>query len=344
MVQPHQQVTTGILSYGMSGRVFHAPFIAHSDLFHFKAIVERSEKKAAADYPGIISYDSVAELLADPEIELVIVNTPNDTHVDFASQALRAGKHVLIEKPFAPTAEEAKALFALAKEVGRYILPYHNRRFDADFLALKEVLASEELGQAVELHLRFDRFRTDIGTKVFKETKRPASGILYDLGSHLLDQVISIYGAPTDYKVIKSANRQDSQVDDYATLLLSYAHGPTVHITVSMLVLSSAYSFLVHGTNGSFIKQRTDIQEEQLIAGITPIDAQYGQEPAGQEGILHYKNAAGELVQHQVPVRQGNYNLLFEAVYKQIRHDIPYFVTEEQIITQLSILETHTYA
>ena len=134
------QIVTGILSYGMSGRVFHAPFIEVNPHFQLRAIVERSSKTAQDRYPEIISYDSVDELLADPEIELVIVNTPNDTHVPFAEMALKAGKHVLIEKPFAPNAFEALHLFQVAQDVDKLILPFHNRRFDSDFLALKEVI------------------------------------------------------------------------------------------------------------------------------------------------------------------------------------------------------------
>lgn len=335
---PFTPIVTGILSYGMSGKIFHTPFIANNKHFQFKAIVERTKKLSAERYPSVVSYDSVDELLADPEIELVVVNTPNDTHVDFASRALRAGKHVLIEKPVAPTAAEAKQLFDLAKEMGRYLLPYHNRRFDADFNALKEVIASEKIGKPVEIHLRFDRYRNEIGPKAFKETPRPGAGLLYDLGSHLLDQVISIFGIPERYHVIKSSNRDNSLVDDYATLLLSYAQGPTVHITVSMLVVKAQHSFMLHGTKGSFVKQRTDVQEQQLIAGMLPTDQAYGLEHAGMQGTLCYIAANGETVEEEVPLRKGDYNLVFDAVYAQIREGKSYFVTEEQILRQLEIL------
>jgi len=332
------KIITGVLSYGMSGRVFHTPFIANNDRFELRAVVERSTKKAQLDYPSIISYDSVEELLADDAIELVIINTPNDTHVSLAKQALLAGKHVLIEKPFAPTVLEAKELFDLGRKVGKFVLPYHNRRFDSDFNSLKSVLECGKVGEHVELHLRFDRYRAEIGQKVFKETKRPAAGILFDLGSHLLDQVISLFGKPLTAVKRTSIHRKDSEVDDFATLLLTFDHGLTVFITVSMLVLESQYSFLLHGTQGTFVKDRTDVQENQLIDGISPVDEHYGEENEHAEGLLTYLEQ-GNMVSERLKALKGNYMLLFDAVYDQIRNDKAYFVTEEQIYWQLEILE-----
>lgn len=332
------KIITGVLSYGMSGRVFHTPFIANNDRFELRAVVERSTKKAQLDYPSIISYDSVEELLADDAIELVIINTPNDTHVSLAKQALLAGKHVLIEKPFAPTVSEAKELFDMGRKVGKFVLPYHNRRFDSDFNSLKSVLECGKVGEPVELHLRFDRYRAEIGQKVFKETKRPAAGILFDLGSHLLDQVISLFGKPLTAVKRTSIHRKDSEVDDFATLLLTFDHGLTVFITVSMLVLESQYSFLLHGTQGTFVKDRTDVQENQLIDGISPIDEHYGEENEHAEGLLTYLEQ-GNMVSERLKALKGNYMLLFDAVYDQIRNDKAYFVTEEQIYWQLEILE-----
>lgn len=332
------KIITGVLSYGMSGRVFHTPFIANNDRFELRAVVERSTKKAQLDYPSIISYDSVEGLLADDAIELVIINTPNDTHVSLAKQALLAGKHVMIEKPFAPTVSEAKELFDLGRKVGKFVLPYHNRRFDSDFNSLKSVLECGKVGEPVELHLRFDRYRAEIGQKVFKETKRPAAGILFDLGSHLLDQVISLFGKPLTAVKRTSIHRKDSEVDDFATLLLTFDHGLTVFITVSMLVLESQYSFLLHGTQGTFVKDRTDVQENQLIDGISPIDEHYGEENEHAEGLLTYLEQ-GNMVSERLKALKGNYMLLFDAVYDQIRNDKAYFVTEEHIYWQLEILE-----
>ncbi|WP_206367068.1 Gfo/Idh/MocA family oxidoreductase [Sphingobacterium sp. SGG-5] len=337
MMQP---IITGILSYGMSGRVFHAPFIAQSRYFELRAIVERSRKQAKADYPDIISYDSVEAILADPDIELIIVNTPNDTHVAYAKQALLAGKHVLIEKPFAPTKKEAEELFALGEKVGKKVLPYHNRRFDSDFLSLKYVLDKGFVGKPIELHLRFDRFKPELSPKIFKETsKRAASGVLYDLGSHLLDQSIALFGKPKSVVKIKSKHRPHSRVDDYATLLLSYEQGLNVFITTSLLVANPQKSFVLHGDRGSYIKDRTDTQERQLMVGMKPDDAMYGLEDEQAEGLLTIieKGQREDII---VPSLKGDYMLVFAHAFETIRNNAPYYVTPEQIIWQLDILSS----
>ena len=333
------QIVTGIMSYGMSGRVFHAPFIDIHSGFKLKGIVERHQKLAQENYTNIISYNSVNELLDDPEIELVIVNTPNDTHVDFAEKALRAGKHVLIEKPFAPTYSESNYLFELAQEVNKVILPFHNRRFDSDFLSLKEILNQNLVGKPIELHIRFDRFKPEIGKKLFKESKRPASGILYDLGSHLLDQVISIFGRPKAISKISGKHRENSEVEDYGTIVMNYSSGLNIFLTMSLLVADPQASFVLHGDNGSFIKTRTDVQESQLIQGILPNAAEYGVEKLGSEGILSTRGKDGQLLKQRVVSQRGNYMELFDNVYETIRNGKPYFVTRDQINWQLEILE-----
>jgi len=330
-------IHTGVLSYGMSGRVFHTPFIDAHENFRLTAIVERSKAEAQLKYPQIIKYTSVEDLLNNDQIELVVVNTPNDTHVEFAKKALRAGKHVLIEKPFAPTGEEANSLFELGAKMGKHVLAYHNRRFDSDFLSLKNILDSAVVGNPIELHLRFDRYRMDIGTKVFKETKRPGAGVMYDLGSHLLDQTISLFGKPYSVTKIKSTHRPQSQVDDYASLVLNYKNGLTIFITTSLLVADPQASFVLHGTQGSFVKHRTDVQEAQLLSGMSPLDSQYGMEDAVSPGLL---TLIHDGIAHQKPVAapRGMYMQVYEEVYQTIRHQKPYFVKPQQILAQLEIL------
>ena len=170
-------IKTGILSFGMSGRLFHAPFVnAHSG-FELTAVVERSKKQAHLEYPTIVSYDSVDALLEDDSIELVIVNTPTATHFEFALKALQKGRHVLVEKAFTITPDQAKQLFDTARENGLHAMPYQNRRYDSDFMSVKEVVASGKLGKLIEVHFRFDRYRLGIGPKVAKETPGPGAGL-----------------------------------------------------------------------------------------------------------------------------------------------------------------------
>lgn len=334
-----QQIITGIMSYGMSGRIFHAPFIGTNPKFKLRAIVERSKKRAQDEYPDIISYHSIDKLLDDPEIELVVVNTPNDTHVAFAEKALRAGKHVLIEKPVAPTAKEAAYLFDLAERCGKLLLPYHNRRFDSDYQSLKNVIEGQRVGRPIELHIRFDRFKPSIGVKAFKEKKQAGAGILYDLGSHLLDQVIALFGRPKSMTKIKGVFREDSVVDDYGSIILNYAGGLNVFLTTSLLVANPQASFVLHGTKGSFVKQRTDTQEAQLLAGMLPTADGFGVEPEHKEGLLTFENEMKELETALIQSERGSYMTLFDEVYESIRNGKPYFVNKDQIVWQLEVLE-----
>jgi len=333
-------ITAGLLAYGMSGKVFHAPFLNAHQGFNLKAVVERSKKNAAIDYPSIESYNSVDELLNDSEIELVVVNTPNNLHYQHSKAALQKGKHILVEKPFTATSAQAKELFKLADEVGRQIIFYQNRRWDSDFSSIKKVLASGKLGKLNEMHLRYDRYRNVIGPKAFKEQAIEASGLLYDLGPHLLDQVISLFGKPLSYHKILGKNRLGTAVDDYFNIQLTYPDSVFVFVTSSMLVVEPQAAFVLHGVNGSFIKQRADIQEEQLLAGMKLTDENYGIEPEGKEGILTTIDPEGNKKQEIIPSELGSYLPLFESAYMALTNQKPYPVTREDVLTQLQILES----
>lgn len=334
-----KSIVTGILSYGMSGRVFHAPFIHQKSRFELRAVVERHEKRAQQRYPNVVSYDSVDELLSDDKIELVIVNTPNDTHVDYATKALKAGKHILVEKPFAPSAEDARKIFELGKEVGRHVMVFQNRRWDSDFKLLKRVVERETLGELIEMHVRFDRYRMEKSPKKFKELKIPGSGVLYDLGPHLLDQVISLFGKPARSLKIVATHRPGSEVDDFSTLVLSYPKGFTVFIHASLLVANPLPAYVLHGVKGSFQKVRADVQEDQLQGGMSPKDPQYGIEPAGKEGLITLVKPNGDREMRYREALKGDYNDLFNAVFAQIRKNEPFPVKPEEILWQMEILE-----
>lgn len=332
--------TTGLLAYGMSGKVFHAPFLNAHPGFNLSAVVERSKKNAVNDYPGIISYNSVDDLLDDAKIELVVINTPNNLHYEHAKAALYKGKHILVEKPFAATVAQAKELFALADEVGKQIIFYQNRRWDSDFASVKKVLVSGKLGKLNEFHLRYDRYRNVIGPKAFKEHAIEASGLLYDLGPHLLDQVISLFGKPLSYHKTLGKNRTGTMVDDYFTIQLIYPDSVFVFVTASMLVASPQAAFVLHGVNGSFIKERADSQEEQLLAGMKLSDENYGIESAGKEGVLTTIDPTGNKNIEIIPSEIGTYLPLFDAAYQSLINQHPYPVTREQVLLQLEILES----
>lgn len=333
-------ISTGLLAYGMSGKIFHGPFLENHPGFKLRAVTERSAKNAEKDYPGIISYSSVDELLNDPEIELVVINTPNNTHYEYAEKALNAGKHILVEKPLTPSSAEAKSLFALAAEKNLQIFIYQNRRWDSDFTTVKEVVESGKLGKLSEVHIRYDRYKSAIGVKAFKEEPFPASGLQYDLGPHVLDQAISLFGIPLSFHKILGKNRKDTLVDDYFCIHLTYPDSVNVFVYSSMLVVDIQPSFIVHGTNGTLVKERADIQEEQLLKGIKPGTPGFGVEPEGKEAKLTTINSAGERHTEFLAAKPSNYGSVFEAVYQTLVHQQPFPVTQEQQIAQLEILES----
>ena len=332
-------IVAGLMAYGMSGKVFHAPFLNQHPGFKLKGVLERSKKLAIADYPLITSYTTLEQILADSEIELLIINTPNNTHFELAKKALEAGKHVLIEKPAATLISEVKELFNFGKSLGKKVLIYQNRRWSSDFLSAKQVLQSGKLGRIIEIHLRFDRFRDFIGPKAFKENPVPGSGILYDLGAHLLDQVISLYGKPLSSRKTLGKYRPGTQVDDYAHLHLQYPDQLNVFVTLSMLVADPQPGIVIHGSKGSFIKTFCDTQEEQLIAGMKPMDKGFGEELPGKEGRLSTINGKGEKSLELTPSLTGCYMDLFESVYQTIRYDKDFPVKEEEILVQMELLE-----
>ncbi|KQB99390.1 Gfo/Idh/MocA family oxidoreductase [Pedobacter sp. Hv1] len=335
----NSKINTGLLAYGMSGKVFHAPFIDSHPGFNLVAITERNQKKAVHDYPSIKSYNSVEALLADESIELVIINSPNYTHYEYAKLALKAGKHILVEKPFTATTAQAKELFDLAKSVGKKAMVYQNRRFDSGFNSTKKIIESGKLGKLVEVHFRFDRYRNEIGPKAFKEEPVEASGLQYDLGPHLLDQAIALFGKPVKYDKILSKNRIGTKVDDYFFIRLSYPNELHVFLTASMLVVDVKDAFVLNGTMGSFSKNHADVQEAQLLKGMKPTDVAYGIEDPNDAGKLTLIVANGDRTTEFIPSAKGDYTGLFEAVYQNLVHDIPYPITEEDILAQLEILE-----
>jgi len=329
-----QPIVTALLAYGMSGKVFHAPFLATNKGFDFYAVLERNESKAHLDYPSVKSFATLDALLLDETIELIVVNTPNNTHFELAKRVLASGKHVLIEKPVTTTLEEFEILLELAAKVNRNVFVYHNRRWSSDIMAAKNIIESGKLGNIVEMHLRFDRYRATIGPKAFKETPLPSSGIWYDLGSHLIDQAISIFGKPVAHYGYKNSYREHSQVADYAFMHIEFAGKINVFITTSMLVTDAQAGIIIHGTKGSFVKEFCDEQENQLVAGMSPLDPQFGLEKPNKAGKLTYYDEMGTCISEEIPSIKGNFNGLFAEIYEAIRHKKPFSIDNEQIKEQ----------
>jgi len=336
-------IKTGILSYGMSGELFHAPFIEDHPNFGLSAVVERSTKKAKNRYPNITSYNAVDELFADESIQLVVINTPNITHFKYALKAIEANKHILIEKPFTVTSVQAEQIYIAAEDKGLMVMPFQNRRYDSDYQSVKSVLESGDLGKLVEVHFRFDRFKKEIAGTKWKESNMAGSGLLYNLGSHLLDQVISLFGVPLKWYKSIAHMRPNTKIIDYAHIHLNYPNGLQVFVTTSLLVVDPYPAFVIHGSNGTFKKNRTDVQESQLNAGILPNNASFGVELSGSEGILTTQTNEGKKKLKKIVAEKANYRQVYEDVFQSLRNGKNYPVTKEQIITQLKIIESDEF-
>ena len=330
-------IKTAICSFGMSGKTFHAPFLHVNPGFEFYSVWEREKNLVAAIYPTVRIYRTLEELLADPLVELVIVNTPNYTHYDYAKKALEAGKHVIVEKPFTVTEQEGLELIALADKKGVKLSAYQSRRFDSDYRTVKRVVDSGVLGKIVEAEIHYDRFTPTLSPKVHKETPGPGRGLLYDLGSHLIDQVLQLFGDPQAVFADLFIIRDNSQVDDYMEVLLYYP-GLRVRLKSSYLVREPLPAYSVFGHKGTFLKTRADVQEKHLLAGEMPGGPQWGIEPESERGLLHTE-IDGKEVREKVPTERGNAMDFFDGIYKAIRENAPLPVTAEQAVRIIRVIE-----
>lgn len=332
-----QKINTALLSFGMSGWVFHAPFIALDPHFELYAVWERSKKLAHEKYPGIKSYSTLNEVLSDPVVELVVVNTPNYSHYEYAKLALLADKHIVVEKPFTVTVEEGEELIALAKARNRMISVYQNRRYDSDYKTIKKVLDESLLGEIVEAEFQFMRYSEQIGPKLHKEQPGPGTGSLYDLGSHLIDQALQLFGMPHAIFADIRIFRPVSMVDDYFELLLYYDN-LRVRLRSSYLVREAPPGYILHGRKGSFLKSKTNVQEEALAAGKMPDDPHWGTEPESENGLLH-SEINGRVVREFITSQRGNYAEYYDGIYKALRNGAAPPVTAEDGLKVIRIIQ-----
>jgi scyllo-inositol 2-dehydrogenase (NADP+) len=329
-------VNTALCSFGMSGSVFHAPFIQLHPGYNLYAVWERSKNLAEAKYPGIKTYRSLEELLNDNAIELVVVNTPSFTHFDYAKKTLLAGKHVIVEKPFTATAAEADELITLAKRQNKKISVYHNRRYDSDYKLFKKVLDEKWLGEIVEAEIHYDRYNPGLSPKAHKETAGPAVGSVYDLGSHLIDQALTMFGMPQAVFADIFSMRQGSRVDDYFEILLDY---PSFRVRLkSTYYAREPQGFIIHGKKGSFLKSRADVQETALQARQLPGSENWGIEPENQKGLLHTEKD-GKVVREYIASLKGNYMEYYDGIFEAIRNNKPLPVTAEEGRNVIRIIE-----
>ncbi|KAK4507790.1 hypothetical protein PRZ48_001525 [Zasmidium cellare] len=271
----------GIIGYGSSARVFHIPFISASPSFQLRAVVQRQTRAgqpdAAIELPDVTLYRSVDDLLQDDKVDVVIVTTPPASHFQLASEALESGKHVVVEKPFTPTYDEAEKLVQRASKSNKLLTVYQNRRWDSDFVALSNLKARGVLGRVVDFDSHFDRFRPEAPVHTWKADPGPGNGAIYDLGSHLIDQAVHLFGMPERVTGFvysqRSATSNPTNLDDSFTVLLHYADGMLATIRAGVMSpQQEQLRFWVRGDRGSFRKTGFDPQEAQLKKGLGPSD------------------------------------------------------------------------
>lgn len=335
------KIKTGLAAYGMSGQVFHAPFISTNPHFELTAITERSKNLARKRYPESRIVRSFDELLAIDELELIVINTPDSSHYEYARRALEAGKHVVVEKPFTQTVEQGNELVALADEKGLTVSVYQNRRWDSDFLTVKDILSKNLLGRLVEFESVFPRFRNFIKQGTWKETGNAGGGITYNLGAHLIDQAVQLFGMPDAVFADIATLRDKGIVDDYFIIhLLKPAKAPDVKITLkaSYLMCEREPRFTLHGTEGSFVKYGLDRQEEDLTNGLMPCTPHWGEEDPAIWGWLHTVKD-GVDTREKYPSLAGNYNAFYENIYQHIRHGALLLSDAREVIPVIRLIE-----
>lgn len=334
----NEVIKTGICSYGMSGKLFHAPFIEAHPGFELAAIVERHKEESKERYPRARIVRSFEELIADDSLQLIIVNTPVQTHYDYAKQALLAGKAVVVEKPFTVNAKEAEELDTLAKEKNLFLSVYQNRRYDGDYFAIKEVLDQKLLGEIREAEFRFDRYRTAPSGKMHKEGSLPGAGNLHDLGAHLIDQALQLFGWPQAvFGDTMNMRKLESGANDYFEVLLYYPE-MRARIKGTLFAKESYYAYILHGEKGSYLQSRSDVQEAQLLAGVIPGFEIWSPAPAEPDGILHTA-LNGEDHYKKTTSRPGNYMNYYDAVYKALTGEGPNPVPAADAVKTMKIID-----
>ncbi len=329
-------IKTGLIGFGTGGEFFHAPFIHALEEFELTAVLERSKEKSKERYPNANIVRTPEELLSINEIELIVITTPNSTHFELAKSALEAGKHVVLDKPFTVTSVESNALIQLAKEKKKILTVYHNRRFHCDFKTLQTLLTKNELGNVTEYLACFDRFRPELRPTMWKEVKGPGSGILYDLGSHLIDQVLVLFGKPLAISAELKIERPGAKAIDYFEINFHYKNHKAI-LRSGMLVKDPGPIFRVTGSKAVYTKFGTDPQEAMLRAGLMPKGIEWAKESEESWGEI----SSDGIVKKVVPI-YSDYRDFYRNVSKAIRLGEPLAVSPEQAALVIQCIEIAT--
>lgn len=330
-------INTGIIGFGLSGRVFHAPFIHSHPGFHLIKINERHHHHSKEIYPYVKVVRDHKELLADRSIDLIIVATPNIYHYPMSRECLLAGKHVVIEKPFTPSSGEAEELIRLSGETGKKIFVYQNRRWDGDFLTIRKLISEGVLGKIKHYEAHFDRYSPEIKHDAWRDRDLPGGGILFDLGAHLIDQALYLFGYPEGVLADIRYERDGSPVDDYFDLKLLY-HDKEIVLKAGMMVSDPGPRFIVKGTKAIFTKYGIDTQEALLKTGEMPVSNNWGKENSRFWGKLESLQGPSPEISH-VATENGDYMGFYNNVYEVLTQNFSILVSPEEARDVIFIIE-----
>lgn len=327
-------IRVGLLGYGYASKTFHAPLIAGTPGMTLAGISSSDAAKVNADWPSVPVVAEPKQLFNDPHIDLIVIPTPNDTHFPLAKAALEAGKHVVVDKPFTVTLSQARELDALAKSRGLLLSVFHNRRWDSDFLTLKQLIADGTLGEVAYFESHFDRYRPQVRDR-WREQAGPGSGIWYDLGPHLLDQAVNLFGRPVTMTVDLAQLRPGAQTTDYFHAILSYPQRRVV-LHGTMLAAAESARYIVHGARGSYVKFGLDPQEDRLKAGERPPQEDWGYDM--RDGVLTVAHGE-ELDEQTLLTVPGNYPAYYAGVRDALNGQGENPVPARQAIQIMELLE-----
>jgi predicted dehydrogenase len=334
-------IRVGLIGFGLAGQAFHAPVIQAVGGMELACILERRTSHAREKYPDVRLARTMDDLLSDASIQLGVVATPNDTHFELARECLAAGRHVVVDKPFVPTLAEAEELVRLAAKAGRLITVYQDRRWDGEFQTVRKIVHSGTLGQIAEYEARFDRFRPQPKNAWRERRDQPGAGVLWDLGPHLIDQALVLFGEPQSIVASAFCQRATSEVDDAFDVCMEYP-GLRAMLRARIIAFAPGPHLLIHGTKGSFVKYGMDPQEERLRAGKFPEGkdwgADWGEEPEEQWGTLSIAGGASK----KIKTERGDYRGFYANIRDAIEKGLALDVTPEQALrTMHAIVLAH---
>ena len=328
----HPPIGVAVVGYGLAGQTFHAPLIQATPGLRLAAVVSSRPDAVHADLPDVAVLPDLDAALARDDIRLIVIATPDALHAEQSIAALKAGKLVVVDKPFAATLADAEAVAAVAAEAPGVFSVFQNRRWDADFLTLRRLIAEGELGEVAVFESHYDRFRPTV-TDRWKDQRD--GGVWADLGPHLIDQAVQLFGPPLAVYADLQAQRQGATAIDYAHVLLRYDRLRVI-LNAGHLAAESSLRYVVHGTRGSFIKHGLDAQEGQSKAGLSPGDAAWGLDPS--PGVLT-QQIDGETRRTTPTPQRGDYPAFYAAMRDAILGKGPPPVTADQALRVMRIID-----